>query len=68
MSHLFEIITTRQTICWERNFDFLPMAGENGAGMRGWPGATKILEFQHFSLKGAPIKSDAGHFWFYATF
>ena len=35
--HLFGIGTTRQTKCWERNFDFWPTAGENGAGRRGCP-------------------------------
>ena len=46
--HLFGSGTTRQTKCWERNFCFLPIAGENGARRQGWPGGNKILEFRYF--------------------
>ena len=54
--HLFGIGTTRQTKCWERNFDFWPMAGENGAGRRGWPGADKNFGISTFFIKGTPAK------------
>ena len=37
VSYLFGICTTRQKKCWERNFDFLPRARENGAERPGWP-------------------------------
>ena len=49
VSHLFGIGTTRQTKCWERNFEFWPTAGENGAGRRGWPGGRqKFWKFNIF--------------------
>ena len=48
VSHLFGIGTTRQTKRWERNFDFWPTAGENGAGRRGWPGGRQ--KFWNFNI------------------
>ena len=48
VSHLFGIRTTRQTKRWERNFDFWPTAGENGAGRRGWPGGRP--KFWNFNI------------------
>ena len=68
VSHLFGIGTTRRTKLWEQNFEFWPMAQENGTRRRGWPGVTKILEFRHFFINGTPLKSGAGCFLFYATF
>ena len=48
VSHLFRIGTSRETKCWERNFDFWPTAGENGAGRRGWPGGRQ--KFWNFNI------------------
>ena len=56
VSHLFGIRTTRQTKRWERNFDFWPTAGENGAGRRGWPGADKNFGISTFFIKRTPAK------------
>jgi len=36
--HLFGIQRTRPKKCWERNFDFLPTAKNNGAGRYGCAG------------------------------
>ena len=61
VSHLFGIGTTMRTKRWERNFEFWPTAGENGAGRRGWPGGRpKFWNFDIFyiidpSLSQAPV-------------
>ena len=52
--YLFGIGTTRQTKCWEQNFDFWPTAGENGAGRRGRPGSDKNFGILTFFIKGTP--------------
>ena len=46
--HLFGIGTTRRTKHCERNFDFWPRAGENGAGRRGWRGGQP--KFWNFNI------------------
>ena len=56
VSHLFGIGTTRQTKRWERNFDFWPTAGENGAGRRGWPGGRPKFWNFNISYKRDPPK------------
>ena len=57
VSHLFGIRIMRRTKLWEHNFNFGPMAQENGAERRGWLGGqTKFLEFQYFFMKGTPAK------------
>ena len=43
VSHLFGIGTTRQTKCWERNFEFWPTAGR-----RDWPGCRP--KFWNFNI------------------
>ena len=55
-SHLFGIRTTRQTKRWERNFDFWPTAGENGAGSKAGLGADKNFGISTFFIKGTPAK------------
>jgi hypothetical protein len=49
VSYLFGNGRTRRKKCWERNFDFLPRALENGAGRRGWLGGRpKFWNFNNF--------------------
>ena len=70
VSYLFGNGMTRQKKCPERNFDFNSRAQENVARKQSGGGGevTKILEFQHFSLKGPPLKSGASHFLFYSNY
>ena len=56
LSHLIKIGTTRRAKCWERNFDFLPTAGENRAGRQGWlGGGPKLWNFNILYKKGPSI-------------
>ena len=48
VSYLFGNGRTRQTKCWERNFDFWPTAQENGAERQGWPGGRQ--KFWNFNI------------------
>ena len=52
--HLFGILRTRQKKRWERNFDFLPPAQNNEAGMYGRPGVRHKFWISGFFHKRDP--------------
>ena len=49
-SHLLGIGMTRQTKRWEQNFEFWPIARENGAWRPGWSGGNQNFGISTFFL------------------
>ena len=54
VSYLFGIGRTKQRVCWERNFEFQPLAGNNGAARQGWPAGQRKFWISGFFNKSDP--------------